>query len=279
MSAFKIFGGSLLFAAAVNLFIAPLNLFNGGIVGTAQLIRSFLNAQGFAPGFDIAGIINLFLNLPLFFLAYKGLSKRFFVGTLCSVGLQAIFFSLIPIPQVPILDDVFASCVIGGILSGAGVGLVLQTKACAGGTDILGVYAAIKWKSSVGQLQLYYNMILYAICAAAFDLSTAVYSIIYCVIMSFTVDKVHLQNIEVSLMIFTKKPEIKELIMKKYVRGVTYWKGMGAYTNTETEVLMTIVSKYEIDSITKEIKQMDPNAFIVVNEQLKVDGSFEKRLV
>ena len=83
----------------------------------------------------------------------------------------------------------------------------------------------------------------------------------------------------VSLMIFTKNPEIKSRILKDFVRGVTYWKGLGAYTQTETEVLVTIVSKDEVNDLRRMITQMDPKAFIIVNEGLQITGNFIKRLV
>ncbi|MBS5002857.1 YitT family protein, partial [Holdemania filiformis] len=107
----------------------------------------------------------------------------------------------------------------------------------------------------------------------------AIYSIIYAAVYSFVLDKVHLQNIEMSLMIFTKNPEIKSRILKDFVRGVTYWKGLGAYTQTETEVLVTIVSKDEVNDLRRMITQMDPKAFIIVNEGLQITGNFIKRLV
>ena len=171
------------------------------------------------------------------------------------------------------------------IMTGLSVGFAFKTGlfnigASGGGTDIVGVYAALHWKSfSVGKLQLLFNALVYCLCAFLFDLPIAIYSIIYAAVYSFVLDKVHLQNIEMSLMIFTKNPEIKSRILKDFVRGVTYWKGLGAYTQTETEVLVTIVSKDEVNDLRRMITQMDPKAFIIVNEGLQITGNFIKRLV
>ncbi len=276
-----ILGGSVLFSFALNVFIVPLGLYNGGVVGISQLIRTMLVQYArIKVSFDIAGIINFILNLPLFFLAYRYLSKRFFYGSLLSIAAQTVAFSLIPIPQVPILEDPLAACVLGGILGGIGAGSVLITGTCAGGTDIMGVYLALKSKNfSVGKLSLAINILIYLVCAVLFNIPTALYSIIYAAIYSVAMDKVHLQNIEVSLMIFTHDQNIKQIIMKEFVRGVTYWKGQGAYTNTETEVLVTIISKYELDRVRKRVMELDPHAFVIVNEGLKVSGGYEKRLL
>ena len=273
--------GSALFAASINLFVVPVNLYNGGIVGLAQIIRTVLTSRlNLNFNFDIAGVINFLFNIPLFILAYRSLSRKFFLGTLLSLITQTICFSLIPIPVVPILEDVLASLIIGAIVGALGVWMTLVHGASGGGTDILGVYAALHWKSfSVGKLQLAFNALIYCLCAFLFDLPIAIYSIIYAAVYSFVLDKVHLQNIEMSLMIFTKNPEIKTKILKDFVRGVTYWKGLGAYTQTETEVLVTIVSKDEVNELRRMITQMDPKAFIIVNEGLQITGNFIKCLV
>ena len=273
--------GSALFAASINLFVVPVNLYNGGIVGLSQIFRTVLvSRMNLNFSFDIAGVINFLINVPLFVMAYRSLSRKFFLGTLLSLITQTVCFSLIPIPAVPILDDVLASLIIGAIVGALGIGMTLGSGASGGGTDIVGVYAALHWKSfSVGKLQLLFNALVYCLCAFLFDLPIAIYSIIYAAVYSFVLDKVHLQNIEMSLMIFTKNPEIKSRILKDFVRGVTYWKGLGAYTQTETEVLVTIVSKDEVNDLRRMITQMDPKAFIIVNEGLQITGNFIKRLV
>ncbi len=273
--------GSALFAASINLFVVPVNLYNGGIVGLSQIFRTVLvSRMNLNFSFDIAGVINFLINVPLFVMAYRSLSRKFFLGTLLSLITQTVCFSLIPIPAVPILDDVLASLIIGAIVGALGIGMTLVSGASGGGTDIVGVYAALHWKSfSVGKLQLLFNALVYCLCAFLFDLPIAIYSIIYAAVYSFVLDKVHLQNIEMSLMIFTKNPEIKSRILKDFVRGVTYWKGLGAYTQTETEVLVTIVSKDEVNDLRRMITQIDPKAFIIVNEGLQITGNFIKRLV
>ena len=273
--------GSALFAASINLFVVPVNLYNGGIVGLSQIFRTVLvSRMNLNFSFDIAGVINFLINVPLFVMAYRSLSRKFFLGTLLSLITQTVCFSLIPIPAVPILDDVLASLIIGAIVGALGIGMTLVSGASGGGTDIVGVYAALHWKSfSVGKLQLLFNALVYCLCAFLFDLPIAIYSIIYAAVYSFVLDKVHLQNIEMSLMIFRKNPEIKSRILKDFVRGVTYWKGLGAYTQTETEVLVTIVSKDEVNDLRRMITQMDPKAFIIVNEGLQITGNFIKRLV
>ena len=80
-------------------------------------------------------------------------------------------------------------------------------------------------------------------------------------------------------MIFTHVPEVKEMIMHEYARGVTCWDGKGAYTNHQTEVLVTIVAKSEVSSVQKEIRKLDPNAFVIAHTRVSVSGGYQKRLV
>lgn len=273
--------GSFIFAASVNLFITPMALYNGGFIGIAQIIRTCLKDYlGIAFSFDIAGFINIVLNIPLFILGYNKISKRFLLGTLISLIVQSISFSLVPIPSVPLVDDIIASVVLGGIMGGFGVGMILSSNASGGGPDIIGVYAASNWKNfSVGKVFLILNVFVYGLCAYLFDFETAAYSIIYVAIFSFFTDKWHKQNIDMNMMVFANSSEVKKMIMNKYGRGVTYWKGFGAYTQQEKEVLIIACNKFEVESIRKDVLNIDNKAFIIVNEGAHVTGGYEKRLV
>lgn len=273
--------GSLIFTASINIFIIPLNLYNPGCTGIAQVIRTiFLKTTGLHFSFDIAGIINFMLNIPLYFLAFKGISRKFLIGTVVSIIVQTLCFTLIVIPNPPVVNDIMASCVIGGIFSAIGIGLTLYAGASGGGTDILGVYATMKWKNfSVGKLTIIINTFIYIVCAILFDFQTAIYSIIYAGIFSFVLDKVHLQNIEMYCMIFTKSIEVKQQITNQLVRGLTYWNGKGGYTFNDMDVIVTIISKYEVNQLKKMILDLDPQAFIIISEGTHVTGNFEKRLI
>lgn len=269
--------GSVLYALSVNLFITPLKLYAGGIVGLAQLIKTLFFQT---VTFDLAGMINLILNMPLFLIAYKAMSKRMFALTILSVAVQTLVFSFAPIPSKPLLDDKLASIIIAGLIGGAGCGVVLTNGGSAGGLDLLGVYLTEKWpKFSVGAMNMSFNAVLYTICAILFNLSTAIYSIIFVICFGLAIDRFHYQNIEVELMIFTHHNEIADVIMKKYVRGVTEWDGKGAYTNNHTYVLVTVVAKNEEEAVKKDVLAIDPKAFIIAKQGASVTGGYIKRLI
>lgn len=272
--------GSFIFTFGINYFIVPVGLYNGGIVGISQIFRTLiLNHISFSSTVDISGIINFILNLPLLLIAYKSISKKFFLKTVISVICQTIFFTMIVIPTTPIIDDPLAACLIGGIISGAGIGITLKAGGSGGGIDILGVYFTQKYKNfSVGKLGIIINTIIYSICALLFELPIAIYSIIYTTFFSLIVDKIHYQNINTTAMIFTKKDNVEYNIMYELGRGVTAWLGHGAYTGDNTHILLTVISKYEIGQLRRIVLEKDPDAFIIFNEGLSVTGNFEKRL-
>ena len=276
---FKIFAGSMLFVISIKAFVIPSHVYNSGFMGVSQLLNDALHRVGCMPQMNLAGILNFFFNLPLYFLAYRYISKKFLFGTILSIVIQTVGVSLIPDFTFTVVSNQLAGILCGAVVGGFGAGLVLQANCSAGGTDVLGVYTTIKFNISPGTLSIIFNAIVYTICAITMSLETAILSILFIVVFSATMDKTYLQNIKVSLMIFTENSSIKEIILKEFKRGVTYWNGKGAYTGNDKEILMVVVSKYEVSSIRKRIKQIDPKAFVIINDSLDVQGGYEKRLV
>jgi uncharacterized membrane-anchored protein YitT (DUF2179 family) len=275
-------GGSLILAAGLNLFIIPLGLYSGGLIGISQLLRLLLSNTvhiSKIAGIDLYGIIYLLLNIPLIFWGYKVLGKRFALKTLIAVAVSSLFLSLIPIPQTPIIEDFLTSCILGGIIVGAGSGLILRGRSAGGGLDIIGmVMAKKKPGNSVGRLSIIVNFFVYVICLIVFNVEIAIYSLIFSAVSSIMVDRLHSQNINMSVMIFTKKTGISAAIMEELHRGVTNWDGEGAYTHKTAYVLFTIISKYEVSRLRRIVRSIDPQAFVIFMEGAQVDGNFEKRL-
>lgn len=273
--------GGVLFAAGVNLFITPLDLYNGGFMGIAQLIRTFLTSVlhlSFGQT-DIAGIVYFLINLPLLYLAWQKMGKGFFVRTVFTVIVQTASLTLIPIPERSIIDDRLTSCIIGGLIAGFGSGLVLRGGSSGGGQDILGLYFTKKFRNfSVGKMSNIINIFVYGVCLLMFDLEIVIYSLIYGVIYAMACDRIHIQNINMSVMIFTKKLGISKAIMDETGRGVTNWDGAGAYTNETSYILFVMISKYEVNQIRRIVQNIDPNAFMIFTEGCSVEGNFEKRL-
>ena len=279
---FKAVLGTLLFAIAINLFIVPNHLYNGGILGISQLLRSLLvTLFNINPARDISGIINFILNIPLFFLAYKYISKTFFRRTMVCLIFQTIFLTIIPTPSKPILDELITCVLIGGIIGGFGGGMILSASGSSGGTDIIGIVLSMKSRRlSVGKIGLGINIIIYTICGLLFGVPIALYSIIYSAIYNVIVDNTHEQNICGYVMIFTKTfpDKIIKFIKTDLDRDATYWEGTGGYNSSKTYICYAALSKYEVQRLERHLNELDKDAFMIKNEGISIDGNFKKYL-
>ncbi len=274
--------GIFLMSIAINLFIVPSQLYSGGIMGLCQVVRTLLvNYLHLQLPFDIAGLLNLLLNLPLFWLAWHNFGRSFVVRTIICTVANSFFLSIIPIPATPILSDMLANCLVGGLLIGFASGIVLTSGCSSGGTDIIGLYLSKKKANfSVGRFGLVFNVILYSVCLFLFNIPTAIYSVICNVFSSFMVDRSHQQNVVMEVLIFTKdkRPELPRYIMDNLQRGVTFWEGHGGYTGDELRVLCVCLSKFEIDALQHAVLEIDPNAFFIVKKAARIGGNFTRHL-
>lgn len=273
--------GSFLFSIAINLFIVPSNLYNGGFLGMSQVIRHILVNYFYMNfgSFDISGILYLLINIPILYIAYSKLGRSFFIKTILSVVVNTFFLSIIKSPKTPLVNDILSACIIGGIIAGFGMGITLRAGGSGGGLDVIGVYYTKKYPDfTVGRISITFNLFVYGVCALLFNIPTVIYSIIYTTFSYLICDKTHHQNIMVTIMIFTKVDGIDNLILEKLNRGVTSWQGNGAYTHEDKKILLIVASKYEANFIRKIVNKADPNAFIIINEGVSVIGNFEKRL-
>lgn len=272
---------SFLYALGLNLFVVPANLYSGGLMGVCQVVRTILvdYLKLDFQNFDIAGVIYYAINIPIFVVAFTRMGRKFFLKTLITVTSMTIFLSAIPVTEV--VKDTMASCIVGGIISGCGIGVALRLGSSGGGTDVIGVLLT-KWKRdfSVGKVNLILNLGLYAVCLFLFDMEIVVYSIIFAAVYSVAMDKVHTQNITVEVNIITKADTagLEKAILEEIVRGVTKWTTQGAYTHDESHMLYITLSKYEVNHLKTVVHKYDPHAFIVVKEGVSVDGNFLKKL-
>ena len=276
--------GAVVYALGINLFIVPVSLYSGGIMGFAQVFRTVLVEYFHAPfqNFDVAGVIYYLINAPILLLSMKRIGRRFFAKTVMCVTIVTVLLSVIPIPAQPILpDDTLACCVIGGIICGLGMGLALKCGGSLGGTDIVGMML-IKWRRDfrVGRVNMIVNVVLYGICLFLFNVPTVIYSLIYAFVSGFAIDKVHAQTINVEVRVITKKKdeELEKEIFAELDRGVTKWEAVGAYTEETVHVLYILASKYELSQLKNIVYKHDPHAFVVIDEGVSVVGNYKTRL-
>lgn len=274
--------GLFLYCFAVNTFIVPNHLYNGGVMGLSQLIRTFLlSVVDIKLSFDIATPIYYLINIPLLILAYKKLGKYFFYRTLFSVTLCTIFLFLIPSDNLIIKDNLLTNVLIGGALVGCGCGIALSVGASTGGSDIIGmILTSHSKKITVGNFGLAFNAIIYTICGIMNGFETMIYSILSSIFDAVVLDRMHIRNICSTMMMFSKKQpkRIIEYIKNELDRDVTYWEAIGGYDDSKSYITYVVLSKYEKYLLESKLKQEKFDAFIVELNGVSVLGNFEKKL-
>ena len=201
------------------------------------------------------------------------------VKTVIGVTGISFFLSVIPVPAVPLMPDHTAAVLFGGAICGLGCGTILSPSAAGGGLDALGMWISKHYPAfSVGRVSRTFNSALILIYVFKLDVSVALYTFLFIVVQSIGIDKAHRQNITVRLMIFTKCSGMDLEIMKETVRGLTEWNGMGAYTREQVNVLVTVITRDELGACMNAIRSIDPDAFVIQDQGVKVVGNFQKRL-
>ena len=275
--------GSLLYSFGMNVFLRPLHLYSGGMMGFAQLFQELLTRGGVSfERFNVSGIIYYLMNVPAIIVALKKMRRRFIVKTLFAVTSITILLSVIQIPEAAVLDDRITNTIIAGLICGSGIGLILWGGACDGGMNIVGMLLiAGKGKGSIGNIGLITNIVLYTIMLFIFDPATVIYSLIYAVFNSIAVDRIHTQNIASQVMVFTKLKDTKQMqvnVMGKLNRGMTEISANGLFTGENVRIFIIFVSKFEVNKLKRIIKTYDEDSFIVETPVTRIDGNFIKKI-
>jgi len=264
----RIVVGSALFALGFDLFLAPNALNTGGISGLAQILVELL-------GFGSVGVVVALINLPLFAIAGLKIGKNFFWGSLLGmIALTATLelFLLLPIPQT----DPLLAALYGGVLCGLGLGVVFAAGASTGGSDI--IVRLLKRKMQyipIGTINICFDLVVAALTGLVFrDISSALYSGVAIFVTGQVVDAVVYRfDYSKAVMIISERYEaVAKIINEDLDRGATYLSGEGTYSHKEKKVIFTVVKKQQVAELKRLVVEVDPDAFIVVQEAHQVLG-------
>ena len=268
--------GNLLIILAINMFITPANLYTGGLTGIAQLIIEFLSA-GLGIELSLGTLVFVF-NIPILYLAWRSIGKRFAVLSMVAVVIQSVMLEMVPIGQFS--EDILLNAVFGGVLVGAGIGMILKIGGSTGGMDIIFQYISMKYDGSFGKYSFSINAIIILIAGLTQSWETALYTIICIYITSVVVDRIHTIHQNLTLYIVTtKEEEMIETILKHLYRGITVLEGRGAYTKNNKSVLMLVLSSYELYEVLAIIKSVDEHSFTNVVRSEMIQGNFVKKKI
>jgi uncharacterized membrane-anchored protein YitT (DUF2179 family) len=258
--------GSIVFVAGMNSVLIPGKLLSGGLVGIAMIFHylfSFLDV----------GIFYFLLNIPLIILGCLYISRRFMLYTIYGM----VFFSLAALlikPPAAAISDPILRALFAGVICGVGAGLILRSLGSAGGLDILAVYFNQKLGFRPGIVSFAANALILLTGGYFFGLEIALYSLVYTYTSTRVLDGVLAGfNRRKSLIIISDKyQEIVESIYSRVNRGVTLIKGQGGYTGKEKNVIFTVTTLTELPKTKQLILEIDPDAFVVINDTVDVLG-------
>jgi uncharacterized membrane-anchored protein YitT (DUF2179 family) len=267
-SYFLITLGLFIFAFGWTAFLLPSGIFGGGIVGLGALIF-------FSFGFPV-GYVTLIANAFLILIALKILGARFGINTLYGIIISSVFFIILQkIITVPFVKDQFMAALIGGGISGVGVGIAFANGGNSGGTDIIALIINKYRNISPGRIFVYFDVVVIALSWFIFhSIEKIVYGYVVMAVSSYAVDLwLNGSRQSYQIMIYSELSQIiAEKISKDVKRGVTCLRGYGWYSKRDIEVVMVIARKDDKPKILTIVKETDKNAFISVAKVMGVFG-------
>ncbi|MBT2755087.1 YitT family protein [Mesobacillus foraminis] len=259
--------GSFIVAAAFNLFLIPHETMSSGLSGVSMIIGILTPLN--------TGIANFLLNLPLLVIGYLKLGRRFICNTILSV--LVVSLGLYFIPVIEIAHDIILSSIFGGAITGFGIGVILRCSGSSGGFDIISMLLSRKMDFPIGTMLSAMNAIVILISGFLFDWDSALYTMVSIFVTGKVVDAIYTHHVKLTLMIITEKgEEMRQHLLDNVYRGLTVLDGIGGYSNQKRNVLMTVITRYQLGEVKNLITEVDPAAFVNITETVEVIGLFHK---
>ena len=257
--------GVFITAAALETFLLPNNIIDGGVIGISMMVHYITKWN--------LGLLIFCINIPFILIAIRKLGVKFILHTLFATGMLAIATNVFH--GFHITEDLILSAIFGGIILGFGVGLILRNNGSLDGTEMLSITISKKIRViSVGRLLMIINLFIYTGAGFLFGWDRALYSILTYYIASKVIDTV-LEGLDKSKsvrIVSENYREIGDAIMKELDTSVTYMKAMGGYSRQEKILTYCVVNKFEMPKLKDVVHSLDPKAFIVTEDVHEVEG-------
>lgn len=263
--------GAILVAVALELFMVPNNVIDGGIVGISIILS-------YKTGIKL-GIFLFLLNLPFFAFGYKQIGKTFALSTLLGVVAMSVGTTVL-YPIEPVTNDPMLAAVFGGIILGIGVGLVIRYGGSLDGTEVLAILMTKKLPFSVGQIVMFFNFFILGSAGFFFGWDRSMYSLI-AYFIAFKIMDTTIEGFDETKSVWIiseKHKELGDAILLRLGRGVTYLNGEGAYTGNIKKVIFCVVTRLEEAKLKTIVEHIDSEAFLAIGNIHDVRGGrFKKK--
>lgn len=269
---FLIILGASLSSIGLELFLVPNNIIDGGIVGIS-MISSHLS------GLPL-GLFTFLLNIPFFIIGYKQIGKSFVLCTFFAVVCLSVGVSILhPIPGLT--HDVFLAAIFGGIINGAGVGLIIRAGGSLDGSEIVAIILDKKLSFSIGEIVMFFNIFILGGAGFIYGWDRTMYSLITYFIAFKVIDIVveGLDESKAVTIISDRYQDILEAVIARLGRGVTLLNGQGGFSKVPTNVLYIVVSRLELTKLKSIVLDFDPNALITVGNVEVAGKKYKKKAI
>lgn len=270
-SLFFIIIGAFITAFALESFLLPNKVIDGGIIGISMIVNQLTHWN--------LGLLIVLLNTPFIILAFKKMGKMFvFLTAFANIVLA---FALNIFHHYKVTDDITLATVFGGIVLGFGVGLILKNESSLDGTEILSLLVSKKFGCSVGEFIMGINIFIYLAAGKVFSWESAMYSILTYFIASKVIDAVMegLNSSKSVRIISDEAGTIGNALIEKLDISITYLKGIGGYSGQDKDIIYCVISRLELPKMLEITKEIDPRAFVsVVDVHETYGGRFRRKI-
>jgi uncharacterized membrane-anchored protein YitT (DUF2179 family) len=265
--------GIFLAAFGFKGFLLTNHFIDGGATGISLLISALTKIPLY--------VLILTVNIPFVILGYKILGKEFVVKTTLAITGLALCLAFVDFPNVT--NDNLLVAVFGGFFLGAGIGLSIRGGAVIDGTEILAIFLSRKFGTTIGDIIIVINVIIFSVAAYFLSIEIALYSMITYVAASKTLDFI-IEGIDEYIgvtIVSAKSTKIREMIINVMGRGVTVYQGKRGYGKSgetqNVDIIYTVVTRLELNKLKREIENITPNAFMVMNVVKDTKGGMIKQ--
>lgn len=265
--------GSGVAAVGLEIFLIPNNIIDGGIVGIS-IIASYMTKVPL-------GVFTFVLNIPFLFIGYKQIGKSFVLKSLFSITTFSVFVSLLH-PILGLTNDILLATAFGGIILGAGVGIILRFGGSLDGTEIIAIIFSKRSLLSVGQIVMIFNVIIFSCAALVLGWDRALYSMLAYFVAHKAIDVVveGFDEAKAVTIISVCPEKIAEAVKVRLGRSVTFWEGVGSFSGDNKNIIYSVVTRLEVSKLRSIITDIDENAFVTVHDISEVmSGNDKKRSI
>jgi uncharacterized membrane-anchored protein YitT (DUF2179 family) len=265
--------GILSAAFGLKGFLLPNDFIDGGATGIALLLTTI---------FEIPlPLLIILVNIPFIIMGSKVIGKQFALRTSLAIITLALVLVFVEFPLIT--NDKLLVAIFGGFFLGAGIGLNVRGQAVIDGTEVMAILFSRKLKTTIGDIILVTNIIIFGVCAYVLSIETALYSMVTYMVASRSLDYITVgidEYLGVTI-ISDKCMIIKDMITDTLGRGVTIYRGKGGYGKRghieDKDILYSVITRFEVSKISQEIENIDPNAFVVMSPVKDAIGGMIKK--